>query len=460
LATLMRRDRDSTRIREAVNAAQISSVSKESLIKRLTELAERRSPEDAEITTAITEAQSYEAALAQQFANPRGLGATRGATGLQGVHGMVVDHDRYYKALQGLMAGEEIDGIKPFGSFKEAYCRWNGIDAFDFDAFEAMRNFGGQYDSHVDHARIQESVTTAQWNQIYADVFYLQVMRTYAASPYYDQWRMLISELENVPDFQTRHWARIGGYPDLPTVAENGTYEPMTTPTDEEVTYSISKRGGIDDITFEAIVGDRVGKIRAIPTAMGRTAARTLYKFVFDLVTTKNPTMPYDSVALYNATHGNGPDSAALSLHAVDLGIAKMRNQTAYDESSEILGPRNLPKFCIVPHALTLRAQRVFNPSSSYLMHVTADTDTAIDPEAFKPLNVQVLTYDQLDATSATGWYMIANPAEVETMVIGFLDGAQQPELFVQDQPNVGANFTAYRVSYKIRHSYGGAILD
>ena len=42
---------------------------------------------------------------------------------------------------------------------------------------------------------------------------------------------------------------------------------------------------------------------------------------------------------------------------------------------------------------------------------------------------------------------------------IGFLDGQQDPELFMQDMPNVGSMFSNDQLTYKIRHIYGGNVL-
>jgi hypothetical protein len=43
---------------------------------------------------------------------------------------------------------------------------------------------------------------------------------------------------------------------------------------------------------------------------------------------------------------------------------------------------------------------------------------------------------------------------------IGFFGGREEPELFVQDAPNVGSLFSNDVITYKIRHIYGGGVLD
>lgn len=454
-----RKTSDLARITEALADVKISDLSKARLRKNFGEMVERRTFEDVELTAAITEAQEYEAALAQQFGNPRGVGTSKVEVGAE-------THDRYDLAIQGLFAGEDLklgdNTISRFKSLKEAYCRWTGRDAFDVDPFELQRAFATRYDSAIDHKRIRESLTLSGWGEIYADNLYIMMMKAYRADGVYNTWRKFVSDVEDVPDFQTRHWARVGGYADLGTVAEQATYPTLTTPTDEEVTYAIAKRGGIDDVTFEAVVGDRFGKIRQIPVAMGRSASRTLYKFVLNLITTDNAAMDYDSVTLYHSDHGN-TGTTALSLNGIDVVTRAMRDQTAYNESSEILGARNKPKHLIVPNELEMRAQRIVNPSGGYSIYMLDDTSaagsgaTGIDPESYKG-KFDVHVYDQL--TDATDWWMVADPTEVATIVMGFLGGKQEPELFVQDNTTVGNVFTADKISYKVRHIFGGDVLD
>jgi len=48
----------------------------------------------------------------------------------------------------------------------------------------------------------------------------------------------------------------------------------------------------------------------------------------------------------------------------------------------------------------------------------------------------------------------------VDTVEIGFVGGQVNPVLLVQDQPLFGLNFTQDVISYKVRHEYGGAVVD
>ena len=76
---------------------------------------------------------------------------------------------------------------------------------------------------------------------------------------------------------------------------------------------------------------------------------------------------------------------------------------------------------------------------------------------------IQTLTMNIIPVwywTDANDWCTAADPADIPGIEMGFLDGRQEPELFVQDTPNVGSMFSADKLTYKIRHIYGGAVTD
>lgn len=448
------------RITGIANAATgLSDLGKKKVIEKLTEAAGRRTLTDTEIVSDVADQVAYEAAVAGRFNTNYGMSFG------QKVQVGLSTPEYYDLAIAGMFEAEDQVTkagvtVNRFKSIKEAYCRWTGEDPFGLNPMAIVRAFNTKYDSGLDHSRIRESVNLTQWGDIYADNLYIQMLKAYSNGDY-NNWPAVVSEIQDVPDFQTQHWARVGGYADLAAVSESATYPLLTSPTDEAVSYAIAKKGGIDDITFEAITDDRFGAIRKIPQAMGRSAARTLYKFVMSLATDTNPTMSYDSVALYNSAHGSNTATTALSVAGVAAGVLVMRSQTAYNESSEILGSLNKPKIMIVNNALEYRARRILNPSDTYAYGLNTtgntDADTSVDPQAFKN-SMDLMVYDQL--TGTTSWYMVADPKQVNTMVIGFLNGQRTPELYVQDQATVGGNFTADKVSYKVRHIYGGVVSE
>jgi hypothetical protein len=433
----------------ALAATKLSEQGKQFVIDGLKAAAQRGDVTDTAIREAVTKQVEYEGILTE--ARPVALPGARLSVG-------DAEHDRIDKALMGWFTGEPVDGVRPLRDLREGYAAWTGQAYLDVDVFEFAQAFRSSYDSRK-HAALRETLSRASWGEIFADNQYVMMMKNYRDSESYGNWRRFVSDIESVPDFQTRHWTRVGGYGNLATVPELGVYPMLTSPTDEEVSYSLTKRGGLDDVSFEALIDGKSNRMRRVPEAMARAARRTLYTFILNLMTTDNPTMGYDSTALYIAGHGN-TGTTALSIAGVDAVTVAMRDQTAYNESLEILGGRNKPKFLIVPAELEGRALRITNPSDGYVYAIAApaDTETVQDPARFKNAGMEVVVNDQF--TDATDWYVVGDPAQVNTVIVGFLNGDQEPALFVQDGPTEGSVFTADRITFKVRHIYGAVIAD
>lgn len=444
----LRRERRIVQIGATVDAAGLPAAHALKLKTRLTEAAARRDVDDAEVEAEI--------AFVRDLIRESGVARPSWAGTMKAGDSA---HDKMVKSLQGWFDGSPVDGVPAVRDLRESYAHWNGQSYLDVEPYSLWRSFATRYDSAGDHSQIRESLGTSDWGQVFADVFYLQMIKMYAASPDYDKWRLIVSDIESVPDFRTRHWARVGGYGDFSSVAEKGTYPTLTSPGDEEVAYAVAKYGGIDDISLEMILGDRLQIVRRLPQLMAYAAARTLYKFVFNLATTTNPTMDYDSVALYDSAHAN-TGTTALSVAGMSAVKVAMRSQTAFGQSQEILGTRNAPKILIVPNELEDRAMRIVNPSDAYATALASstDTNTELDPHTFKNSGIVVHVHDQL--TDATDWWVVADPTKVPTIVMGFLNGRTEPELFTQDQANVGSAFTADKISYKVRHVFGGEVQE
>jgi hypothetical protein len=255
----------------------------------------------------------------------------------------------------------------------------------------------------------------------------------------YDVWRQLAS-IVPVRDFRTQERVRFGGYGELPIVEEGQPYLGMASPTDEKATYAIAKRGGTEDMTIEMIANDDVGTIQAIPKKLARAAKRTLSKFVLDFIVA-NPTI-YDALTLFHATHGN-LGSAALDadeLAAARLAVFKQTEKNSADR----LGVN--PRYLWVPADLEEAAVDLFRRNTN-------------NDKTF----IQTLTLDVMPVwywTDTNDWAVSTDPTEVPTIEVGFFQGTEEPELFIQDMPTVGGMFTHDRVTYKIRHIYGAAALD
>lgn len=290
-----------------------------------------------------------------------------------------------------------------------------------------------------DESRLAESLGSTSLGEVLGDSVTRRMLAEYRAAVDFDGWRQLVNVVP-VNDFRMQHRTRWGGYGDLPTVAEGADYQPLTSPGDEEATYKAGKKGGTEDITLEMIKNDDVGLIRRIPTKLSRAAKRTLAKFVFDFL--RSNAVIYDTKALFHVDHNN-LFTAALSKAELAAHRLAMLKQTELTSDDRIgIAPTRL----VVPADLQEAAVDLFKLSTN-------------NEKTF----IQSLTMNIIPVwywTDANDWCTAADPADIPGIEMGFLDGREEPELFVQDTPNLGSMFSADKLTYKIRHVYGGAVTD
>nr|BFE85823.1 hypothetical protein GCM10020093_084240 [Planobispora longispora] len=354
--------------------------------------------------------------------------------------------DKKVAALDAMFDGNYREGYR---SFRQAYADFTGNHPKawdeDYNRLILRESIGGYYDSAM---RAPESMDSTSWDQVLGDSIHRRMIRLYA-QPSLQTWRQIVSDITPVSDFRQQKRERIGGYGLLPTVPQGAPYQPLQSPTDEEATFAVIKRGGTEDLTMEMIANDDLQAVRQIPRLLGLAAAITLYRFVWDILQT-NAATTYDATALFHTNHAN-TDSAALSQSALGVARRKMRKQAAYGNAINVLS--TVPRFLVVPSELEELAWQL---SVSPMAIPGTSNDPADRPNLHKGLEPIVVDY----WTDANDWFAIADPAMCPTIEIGFYQGREDPELFTQSDPNVGSMFNADKVTFKIRHIYDGTVLE
>lgn len=289
-----------------------------------------------------------------------------------------------------------------------------------------------------DRARLTESIGSDTFANALGDSITRRLQQIYRDFVAYDAWRA-VCNVTPVNDFRTQERTQIGGFGDLPTVAQRGPYTAFADPSDAKATYAVGKRGVLAQVTLEGIKNDDVGAIRRVPMELARSAKRTLFKFAMNFFAS-NPTI-YDTLALYHATHANlftgALDATQLAAHRL-----AMKKQTGRDTATRMeIGP----SFLLVPDDLEETAYNLFNRN-------TNNDKTFIQSLTLKIIPVPTWT-------DTNDWVTVADPADIPCVEIGFLDGQEEPILFTQDSPTEGSVFTNDVISYKMRHVYGGNVL-
>ena len=404
--------------RDRVGAAKLPQASKDRLIAGFAAAGADRLTEAA-VTASISEEGAYVARLTES-------GSVR--VPMFGA-GSIEVGDRSLN-MQDMMAAFWDPTHKDHGrvqSFKECYIEMTGD-----------RLVTGRV-RECDQSRLAESLGSSSLGEVLGDSVTRQMLTEYRAAVDFDGWRQ-VANVVPLTDFRMQHRTRWGGYGDLPKVAEGADYAALASPTDEEATYAAEKRGGTEDVTLEMIKNDDVGAIRRIPTKLSRAAKRTLAKFVFDFLRSNSPI--YDTKALFHVDHAN-LFTAALSKAELAIHRLAMLKQTELTSNDRIgITPTRL----VVPVELQEAAVDLFKLS-------TNNEKTFIQSLI---MNIIPVWY----WTDANDWCTAADPADIPGIEVGFLDGKQEPELLIQDSPTSGSMFSADKLTYKIRHIYGGAVVD
>ena len=331
-------------------------------------------------------------------------------------------------------------GVKAFGSIREAYARATGDPSV---SGAGTTNLGQiRISENAPIGRITEAdTTTASFSYLLGTSMNKRLLKDYQAWP--AEWQRFCSVVP-IKDFKQQTRVRLGAFGSLSTVAEDTAYSTITL-QDSAATYVPTKRGNLVTVSRETIVNDDLFAIKQIPTKLAVSAAYTLAEFVYAFLSA-NPNI-FDGSALFTggAPHNN-LGSSALSTAAMQTGVTAMREQTNF--AGKRIGLR--PRYLIVPPELEFTAMVVTKSAG-----VPGSANNDINPMLGY---VTPIVSPQLSST--TQWFFAADPNVVDTIEIGFVGGQVNPALFIQDMPLFGLNFTQDVVSYKIRHEYGGTVVD
>lgn len=361
------------------------------------------------------------------------------------VSGMVSEAEKVQAAFDAML-GLDVDttrfgSIRPFTGIREAYARVTG-DSYLRSGISSHSLLGPLPISPFSPTgQITEAdVTTSSFAFLLGTSMNKRMLKDYQAWP--AEWQKFVT-VTSIKDFKQQSRVRVGAFNNLAIVAEDAPYQSLAM-SDSAATYNAQKRGNLVPVTRETIINDDLQTIRQIPSKLAVSAAYTLAEFVYSFLTSGSNI--YDGVPLFGPGHNNAATPALLASETLQSGVTAIREQT--NTAGKRLGLR--PRYLIVPPELEWQAMIL-----AHSVNLPGTSNNDINPM----LNyVQPIVSPQL--SDADQWYLAADPREVDTIEIGFVGGQINPALFIQDQPGMGLNFTQDVITYKIRHEYGGAVVD
>ncbi|MCG8357610.1 MAG: Mu-like prophage major head subunit gpT family protein [Kiloniellales bacterium] len=249
-----------------------------------------------------------------------------------------------------------------------------------------------------------------------------------------------ISARMELSDFKTKNLLRLGDFPELKEVEEDGEYTYGALGESNE-TIRLATFGRLLPFTRQMLINDDLGAFTDTAGMIGEAVRRFENKQVWAVVTANQALA--DGTALFHADHGNlAASGGAPSVATIGKGKEAMRKQKSIDGETINLMPATIA----VPASLETLVEQIL----SDLVLPTKPAD--LTPRSQRQLE-QVIE-PLLDAASATAWYLFASPSRRAGVVYANLQGVGGPETFIDDP------FTRDGVVIKVRRDFAAAVED
>lgn len=276
--------------------------------------------------------------------------------------------------------------------------------------------------------------SSSDFGQILIDVAHKSLLKGWeTAAENFDQF----TSRGTLTDFRAAKRVGLGDFGYLPQVGEGEEYT-YGTIGDEGASVALATYGQLFSITRQAIINDDMHLLTKIPEKMGQAARATIAKLVFALLT--GNAIAQDGKKLFDASHKNSFDNAALDVANIDKAIQMMNGFV--NTRGEPLAIE--PDFMLLPTSLYTRAKQVLGSASVE----GADINSGI----INPIRdiVPTVKSARLQVADPKSWYLINK----EAIEVSYLDGIDTPYMEQQQ------GFTVDGVSTKVRIDAGVNVID
>lgn len=354
---------------------------------------------------------------------------------------------------------------------------------------EAVKLYGRVLNGNLPLRWLQEAMTTSDFQILFGDIIDRQVLANYAEAP---QTWPAVAKRSTVADFRPVKRITVDGAEQpLDEVEERAPY-PETKLDLGDYLYSVKKHGRVAQFSWETMVNDDLDALRDIPRRFGRAARRSEEKFVTGMFVGPNgPNATFYSSGnknIVNATNANGGVSGPFTVDNPPLTIAGLQQAMSVllqqkdtggdpidiDAVTLVVTPANQITALNIMNSLQVVSPGYGATADPLFSGATRDQGLLIQNWMREKVSLAVMRYIPMIATSANGnksWFLFANPSVGRpAMEIGFLRGHEAPELFMKSPNSVSlsgagagtmdGDFETDSLAYKIRHVFGGTLLD
>ena len=316
------------------------------------------------------------------------------------------------------------------------------------------------------YLRVKESGSVSDFPNVMADVQHKILLEAFKGFPsQYDKYCMI----GDLADFKPHNRKWLSETQDLDNVSGGAPYKNSKL-SDRGYAIQAGTYGKTFQLLREVVLNDDLNAFKKVPASQGRSAKRTLVKQICSILESNGNA--YDANPLFGSRAGTDSqgtsftdlNDAQTALTADSAGIAAIQAgllaiATAHDpDIGEIMGLQ--AKYLVVSPA---RAE-----AAKWIVHATTILRGSTDAPGNNPLadpalagQIEVIVEPFL-TRFPNRWYLFADPMQVPTIEVGFLNGQKEPELFMKDSGSVRASggrddfgYEYDDISYKVRWDWG-----
>ena len=270
--------------------------------------------------------------------------------------------------------------------------------------------------------------STSDFPLLLSNVARKSLMGAYEAEA--QTWSPLARQ-RNLPDFRPVYEVQVNGQIVPEELLEGGEYKAATV-TEAQTSWSLKSYAKKIRVTRNLIINDDLDALSRIPQMIGRGMSLFESNQMWANLTS-NPTMGEDSKALFHADHDN-TGTGAISVDAISDARFALRNQTDPAGNRVNLGA----KYLVIPTALETDAEQFLAP-------FTPAQIGNVNPFSGK---LQIIAEPRLDDASSAVYYVTADPAQVDMMVYGYLEGEAGPQVTTIDERDPDGTTILARIDF------------
>lgn len=259
--------------------------------------------------------------------------------------------------------------------------------------------------------------------------------------------RQFIAGTADHSDFKTHTKYRMTGSGQYLEVGATGELKHVEL-SEEPYTNVLKTEGAIIALNRQMMINDDMGAFLGIPRVLGRMASIAVEKQLFTLLLS-NPG------GFFASGNNNYQEGAATNLQISSLttGEQILRDQVDSNGDPILVSPAVL----LVPTSIAVTAQQLMTETRVNETTTTDKPKPANNPHAGKwqPIASPYLNAQGLTGSSAVGWYLFANPADLAVIEIAYLNGRRVP--FIE---SADTDFNTLGMQWRSYHDFGIAMQD